>query len=138
MHLSHETHALIAHLRLFSESKLTREEDLGVLLDLSVRLHQERQLEDLSFCAKFVSRTYGIMKRIGRDGNGYDKLLGEFNENVLAASSLVRSLVSQGPPEVQEHFASTYLTMTPQALDNLLALFYDLSWYKNWLIDRPR
>lgn len=138
MHLSHETHALVAQLRSFSGRKLTREGDLGILLELAVRLRQERQLEDLSFHAKFVSRTYGIMKRIGQDGNGYDKLLNEFNENVIAASNLVRSLVSGGSPEIQEHFSSTYLTMTPQALDNLLELFYDLGWYKNWLIDKPR
>jgi hypothetical protein len=135
MQLSPETAALISQLRTFSDSKLTRENDLGLLLDLALRNAQESLLENLSFYAKFVSRTYGIMKRIGKVGNGYDRLLEEFTENLTKATDLARSLVTNGSPEVRHHFASTFFATTPEALDNLLALFYDLSWYKNWLID---
>jgi hypothetical protein len=135
MQLSPEASVLISQLRTFSDNKLTRENDLGQLIDLALRNGEKELLNNLSFYAKFVSRTYGIMKRIGRDGDGYDKLLDEFNENLTKASNLAQNLVSSGPLEVRQHFASTYFALTPEALDNLLTLFYNLSWYKNWLID---
>jgi len=138
MQVRPETSALVAQLRSLSGSKLTRESDLGLLLDLAAQHRQEGLLGDLSFSAKFISRTYGIMRRIGPQGEGYDRLLTEFNEHVAKASDLARVLVSNGPLEVQQRFASTYFAVTPDALDNLLALFYDLSWYKNWLLDTHR
>jgi hypothetical protein len=138
MQLSPEASILISQLRAFSDNKLTRENDLGQLLDLALRNGEKELLENLSFYAKFVAHAYRIMRRIGRDGDGYDKLLDEFNESLAKASDLAQNLVSSGPLEVRQHFASTYFALTPEALDNLLALFYDLSWYKNWLIDHQQ
>jgi len=138
MQLSPATTALVAQLRLFSNNKLTRENDLGMLLDLAAQNQRESPLENLCFYAKFVSRAYRIMNRIGRGGEGYDKLLEEFNSTLSKACDLAQGIVSAGPQDVRQHFAAAYFAVTPEALDNVLALFYDLGWYKNWLIDHRR
>jgi hypothetical protein len=75
------------------------------------------------------------MTRIGRNGEGYDRLASEFSEAVAKTRDLVTSLISESPGDVRKRFADTYLALTQEGLENLLSLCHDLSWYKNWLID---
>jgi hypothetical protein len=76
-----------------------------------------------------------ILKRIGPGANGFDKLSQEFNAGIEKVSALIRVLITHATPSLQERFQSTYLTLSPDTLENLLALCYDLSWYKNWLLE---
>jgi hypothetical protein len=78
------------------------------------------------------------MTRIGRKGEGYDRLANEFSEAAAKTRTLVTSLIAGSPDDVRERFTSTYLAMTQEGLENLLSLCRDLSWYKNWLIDTKR
>ena len=137
MQFDPSTSALLDALDAFSGKKLTKRNDLGTLIHLA-ELHQQRELlHNLSFLAKFVSKTYGMMNRIGKDQQGYDTLSAEFASNLEKARSQTQQLIEFGPPELRLEFASTYFAMTPEALRNLLELLYDLSWYKNWQIDHP-
>ena len=138
MELSTVTASLLSELDTFSGGTLAHRPDLGILLE-SGRAGPERGLlDELSFFSKFLHRTYGIMTRIGRDGEGYDRLANEFSEVVAKARALVTSLIAESPPDVRERFTATYLAMTQEGLENLLSLCRDLSWYKNWLIDTKR
>jgi hypothetical protein len=138
MHIQPETARLLANLQSFSGKKLTRPEDLGVLLELGSGAEAGKTLEELAFLAKFLSRTYGILQRIGKDATGYDRLLGEFNATMTKAFALTQDLLTSAPLDVRTRFASTYLNMTQEGLQSFLALLYDLSWYKNWRIDHQR
>ena len=131
------TSALLDTLDSFSGGKLTRRNDLGTLLHLAELHHQRELLQNLSFLAKFVSKTYGIMERIGSDGQGYDALATEFTSNLEKARSQAQRLIGFGSSDLRKKFDTTYFAMTPEALNNFLALLYDLSWYKNWQIDHP-
>jgi hypothetical protein len=137
MQLSVSTSTLLDALVSFSGGKLTRRDDLGALIELSARQDRIAVLEDLCFLAKFLSKTYGIINRIDQNGDAFDRLSREFSYNLQKASSLVQTLVSDAPKEVQERFARTYLSLEAGTLRDFLALCYDLSWYKNWLIDHP-
>ena len=135
MELSPATESLLSELDSLSGGKITRRPDLGVLLDCG-RVRPERDmLEELAFYSKFLHRTQGIMTRIGRDGQGYDRLATEFSEALGKIRSLLASLIARAPDHVRESIAAAYLAVTREALDNLLALCNDLGWYKNWLID---
>jgi hypothetical protein len=137
MQLSPSTAELLTTLKTFSGNRLTRQDDLGTLIELAVLTQQEKVLDDLSFLAKFLSNVYGIMKRIGPGAEGYDKLAVQFNENFTKATALVRSLIEKSPEDVSHRFSCTYFDLSQDALSNFLALLYDLSWYKNWRIDNP-
>ncbi|HCV42317.1 MAG TPA: hypothetical protein DGH68_02450 [Bacteroidetes bacterium] len=138
MQLSEQTIHLLASLDVFSGRKLTRHNDLGILIELS-GLHNRRAVfDELVFLAKFASKTYGIMQRSGTHGEGYDNLSREFTGAIEKSISLIDTLLIDSPIEDRQHFTSTYLTMTPESLQRLLALCYDLSWYKNWTMDRSR
>jgi hypothetical protein len=135
MYVSPSTSALVDALDAFSQHKLTRKSDLGIFLELATRPDAKATLEQLSFTAKFISRTFGIMRRLGMEDKAYAGLAHQFTEQLERAEIMGRSLLQQAPPGTQEHFASTYYAPSPEALEHHLALLYDLSWYKNWLID---
>jgi hypothetical protein len=137
MQLSPATTSLLTSINSFSGGKLTRGDDLGVLIETATSHAKRDTLDELSFLAKFVSRIYGIMQRIGKDGEGYQRVAEQFTLNLEKATALVRLLIGSSPTEIQRHFNATYFVTTTTALQNLLNLFYDLSWYKNWRLDHP-
>jgi hypothetical protein len=126
---------LLDTLDALSQRRLNHREDLGILLDLGALPNRSATLDDLAFRAKFLTRTFGIMQRIGREGNGYDRLESEFAVNMDAARGHLRSLLAGAPDNVRDHFSSTYLAFNTGGLSNLMALLGDLAWYKNWLLD---
>jgi len=84
------------------------------------------------FPSKFLVNTNTVMKRIGKDAEGYGKLSYEFTENLEKASTFIRLLVKEAPDDVKKHFTSTYFGMTHGGLNSLMELLYDITWLKNW------
>jgi hypothetical protein len=134
--ISPATQTLVETLSRFSGKRISRPHDLGILLEIGSREEHRSRLEELIFLAKFVRRTYGIMERIGKEGEGYDRLSREFSENLGKASELIRTLTARGSAKEAERFETEYFAMTHTALTKLLSLMYDLEWYKNWQIDQ--
>ena len=137
MVISQETSALISSVQAFSRNKLRHADDLAILVELSHLHHRDQVLDDICFLSKFLINASTVMKRIGRDGEGYDKLSREFSENLEKANTFVRLLVKEAPEDVKRHFVSSYFGLTPVALESLMQLLYDISWLKNWNIDHP-
>jgi len=135
MELSKATSDLLLELDTLSGGAITRRADLGILLECGRAEPGRGVLDELSFFAKFLHRTHGIMTRIGRGGEGYDRLLTEFTDATTRVRALLSGLITELPGDVRQRLISTYLEMTPGAFDNLLSLCRDLSWYKNRLID---
>ena len=135
MVISQETMSLVSSLQNFSRERLRHPDDLASLIELS-RLHRHDQaLDDLTFTAKFLVNTSAVMKRVGKNGDGYDKLAHEFAENMEKAVASVRLLVKEAPDDIRRRFTSGYFGMTPEAMDRLMQLLHDVSWLKNWNID---
>jgi len=132
-----ETTQLLAALDALSGNRLTRKDDMGLLIDTAVQNDRQQLLNDLSFHAKLVVRTHGIMSRIGKDAEGFENLSREFTSGVERASNMLHTLAHCALPEQRTRIDSTYLQRTPEGLGNLLSLLADLGWYKNWLIDHP-
>ena len=135
MQLSPNVTRILARLEKFSGRKLNCSEDMGALLELA-RSHDLLAVFDrLAFLSKFARKTFEIMERIGRNGQGYEQLFREFTGAVEEARRLVVQLTEPAPPGLRTRFAEMYLDIKPAALQHLLGLFSDLSWYKNWRID---
>ncbi len=134
MKISPEITHLVEEVQVLSHQRLHNTDDLAVLLEIAKSRQQE--LRDLSFLSKFLTKTFAVMTRIGRNGEGYEKLSREFTENLEKATSLLRGIMNQAPDDVRRSFTSEYFSMSPDALNRLMDLLNDLSWYKNWQIDR--
>ena len=91
--------------------------------------------ETLIFLAKFVTRTFEVMRRIGSDADGYENLAREFRENAERAGNLTKELLRSAPRDVQDGFADRYLTLDQESFRRFLGLLGDLSWVKNWRVD---
>jgi hypothetical protein len=137
MRLSAPTLKLLNDVESFSGNKLRRREDLGFLLELAHVSNAGDALADLSFQARFLSRTFGILQRIGRGAEGADRLTVECERAMIAIREALRMLVAGAPEEDRARFSTRYLADSPEALQELLLLSYDLSWHKNWLLDHP-
>ncbi len=135
MHLSPPITDLVAALDAFARNGLRRREDLGTLLEVAARTDRVRLLDELSFDAKFASRSMEIMRRIGKDATGYDGLEREVSAALARVGERLRALMQDAPDEERRRFTSRYFAMTGDSLGQLLDLLHDLSWYKNWQID---
>ena len=135
MQITGTTQSFLQQLDAFSGNTLTRRDDLGVLLELSRLNHRTKDLARLSFLAKFLSRAHGIMTRIGPRDEAYGRIAGEFSTNMEEAQGITRTLLQGASRQERGTFETRYLAMTPDGLENFLALLHDLAWYKNWLLD---
>lgn len=138
MGISPVTARILTTLDTLSAHTLKRRDDLGELLELAAQNDAQDELDRLGFTAKFLTKTHGIMQRIGRNGQGYDQLAKEFSSNMEKACHLIRSLTVPAPAGLREQFHSTYLSLTAESFQHLLSLLHDLGWYKNWSMDVKR
>jgi hypothetical protein len=130
-----ETTEFIAELEDHSGRKMSYPTEVARLLDGARRSNVLNEFEDLIFQAKFSTRTFGIMKRIGADGEGYGKLTAEFRSSVERASTLLKELVKGYPEEDGQQFHATFLAIDQDSLSKLMDLMQDLTLVKNWIVD---
>lgn len=128
---------LLGALQRYSGDKLTCTEDLAILLQAALQQNALGTFEELSFHAKFVANAGEAMQRVGPSDMNAARLTSEMQTEITSVTRLVRLLLAHSPVSAQEHFSSTYFAATPDSFQKFLSLCYDLSWYKNWLIDHP-
>ena len=137
MQLSVEATRLITTINSYSGHKLSREEDLAMLFEVAFRSELMEQFDRLAFLGKFASKTHRIIERIGRNGEGYDKLSKEFGAALEEITTLLHTLILRAPEDEQVRFSTNYLKTSLEGLRNLLLLLSDISWYKSWRTDHP-
>jgi hypothetical protein len=137
MRLSHPAEDLLRTLKRYSGDKITRTEDLALLLNAASDHNELGTLEQLSFHAKFVANASKVLQHGASAEVNAARLSDELQSEISNVIRLARVLLTHSTLAVQDRFASLYFSATPEALKNLFALCYDLSWYKNWLIDHP-
>lgn len=135
MPLRAETLEFIRELERSSNRKLDYPNDVGYLLESARRLQKMDAFGEATFLAKFVTKSLAVIKRIGPDGEGYDKIYSEFQASLQKTSSLLRSLNQGLPDEIRQSQEALFFTLTQESLDRLLKLMMDLSLVKNWTLD---
>ena len=126
----------IQELERSSNQKLFFPTDVGCLLEAARRLQKMEAFDEAIFLAKFITKSAGIMRRIGPDGDGYDTLSLEVQAGIQKASSLLQS-ISQGCQDDLSHLQSAmFFAVSHEALERLMKLFADLTLVKNWVLDK--
>ncbi len=136
MTLTQSTRTLLSNINDASGKTLKRSLDLGALLQIAEEHSLQVLLDDLAFSSKFIMKSYELMQRIGRDGNGYEKLSVEFTAQITKSQSVLRQLLEKSDTATRTHFSGQYLEMNTLTMQNLMQLYHDLSWYKNFQIDQ--
>jgi hypothetical protein len=136
MILHQSTKIILSDINEVSGKSLKRSLDLGALLQIAEEQSQKTMLDDLAFSAKFITKSFELMQRIGRDGNGYEKLSEEFSMQIKKSQEILKQLLDKTDAMTKAHFTGSYLEMNTLTMQNLMQLFHDLSWYKNYQIDK--
>ncbi|MDP1678415.1 MAG: hypothetical protein Q8L88_16280 [Bacteroidota bacterium] len=136
MILSQHTKTLLSTINDASGKTLKRSMDIGTLIEIAEQHSMQDQLDDLAFSSKFIVKSFELMQRIGKDGNGYEKLSKEFSDQIQKAQALIKQFLDRADGMTKAHFAGNYLEMNTLTMQNLMQLFHDLGWYKNYQIDQ--
>lgn len=91
--------------------------------------------EDLVFLAKFLSKTYDLLRRIGPDGDGFQKISAEFQANLEKANTLVKTLVKESPESLKTKTVDRFLRLDQESMMAFMDLLRELAWVKNWMVD---
>jgi len=127
----------LSELKQYSGGKLPREVDLGLLMSLASEKGMGGEFYRLVFLAKFSSKAHRIMERIGRNGEGFDRMSKEFTSSMKEVSNLINAFAGQALIGEGERIRKIYLTTSVESLVNLLELLSDLSRLKSWMTDHP-
>ena len=130
-----QTLDFIRELERSSNHRLFFPNDVAHLLEAARQRNRMAAFEEAIFLAKFITKSAGIMRRIGPDGEGYDKLSSEVQTAIQNASSLLRGLSENAPEDVKRIQSESYFAMTHKSLERLMKLFSDLASVKNWVLD---
>jgi hypothetical protein len=135
MILSDETTHLLDEIEKLVQVKLLHRNEMGLLCEIARNHDLWRTLDELSFFAKFAHKTHGILGRIGKGADGFDKLTHEFSESIVKCTELISALLVHADDDLRTAWDMTFLATTPTAFQSLLSLLHDLSWYKNYNLD---
>lgn len=133
-----ESQQFVQELESYAKIPLACKEEIALLLDEARSGGKMEVFEDIAFYAKFIAKSHDLMKRIGPDGEGYDKVAAEFQSAIEKITSLIKTLIKEGPEEVKQRFMRHYFRMEPDSFAALMRLIRELSWVKNWMVDGNR
>lgn len=78
------------------------------------------------------------MAREGGNTDSTAKLQKEFAVNIEKLHTLLRTIVKEAGEPHREQFVNKFLNMTPDCMQNLLAMAKELTWIKNYNLDKTR
>jgi len=82
---------------------------------------------DLLFYSSFSDKILTVMRREGKDADGFARMQQSFRESVEKVRALVLRAGTLGFSR-----ASHYAQLSPEGMTNMLELIHDLSVVKNW------
>lgn len=133
-----ETERFVNELEKYANLNMRYKKEIGLLLDQSSAAGKREVFEDIVFFAKFIAKSQDLMKRIGPESEGYGKLSAEFHSAMEKTTSLLRTVVKDGPEDVKERFVEGFFRMDEESFASLMAFLRELAWVKNWMVDGRR
>ena len=124
--------AFILEIQTYSKGRIVFPIDLEFLIRESNGRGFLQPFQDAMFHAKFAVKTQEVMKRIGPKADGFDKLAAEFQSSVEKATALLKTIVKEAAEQPKQRFAQRFFSMDQDGFSNLMKLFSDLAWVKNW------
>ena len=125
----------VANLEVFGKRKMNYPMEIGEILQIAFQTGMTKEFEELIFQAKFLIRTRDVMKHIGYETEGFEKLSTEFQSGLKKSMDSLKMLVGSAAEDVTQKYYNTFFAMETESFDRLMKLYSDLTWIKNWQID---
>ena len=136
MTISPETEKLLDEVEALAKQRFRYRKELGWLAEIAESRKKQGVFDEIVFLSKFVTKSHGVLRREGSSSDDTAKLSGEFSEAIRKVSSRIQLLLAETTGGTGADFAKPFFPLTPESMDNFLALMNELSWFKNHAIDK--
>ena len=130
-----QAESLIAEIELLRGKRFSHKDVIENIVKISCDNETIGIFNRLIFLAKFLHNTHRMMNRIGKEGEGYKKLLSEFIGNANEAIGILKKIADVTSEEFRNELQLFMNIQTKTDLENFLKLMEDLSWLKNFELD---
>jgi DNA-binding protein YbaB len=124
----------------FSDYQLKEKKGLLMIFEESVTNNKERQLEELSFTAKYIKGLLRVIKSGtgNSDVTNLEAIKKDYSVSMAKVVEQIKEIISSASTETKNHFEQTYFELNQQSFHNLNDLLTDLEWTKKYLNDNKR
>lgn len=124
----------------FSDYKLKDKKGLLMIFEESVSNNKEKELDELSFNAKYIKGLLRVIKSGtgSSDITNLDTIKKDYSTAMTKVVEQIKEIISSGDAETKKHFDQTYFELNQQCFHNLNELLADLEWTKKYLNDNKR
>jgi hypothetical protein len=126
----------VADVERFAERKFEYFIQICWLVELATKNNKKFRLDDLMFLSKFITNAGNILERAGAVSEDITKLMTEYTGSIKKASSIVDDIILDANPEVKLLFNDFRNIDSGPSLQKFRTLIYELSWLKNYEIER--
>ncbi len=130
-----DTAQFLEKLGAHAKKELHHPTTVGMMIDHARRGDHWPLIEEISFYAKFMTKAHDLMQRIGREGEGYDKINAEFERSATTVQSRLKELIADMDDDLRHNIENTFLTLDQKSFTEFLGLLNDFTWLKNWMVD---
>ena len=132
--MSSPSHALFESVTRAAGNALMHREVLRRLIDEALPA-DEAVLMQVAFTAKFLVRTWGVLKKLGPADTAAEQLKSVFHNELEKVRTLLEDLCARFPANERNAFEHDFLAIDGAAFVRLMELLHDCSWIKNVEID---
>jgi ABC-type multidrug transport system fused ATPase/permease subunit len=125
----------VANLEAFGNRKMNYPMEVGEILQIAFQTGLINEFEELVFHAKFLTRAQDVMKHIGYEAEGFEKLSTEFQLGIQKSTDVLKMVVGRASEDVILKYSDTFFATETDCFVRLMKFYSDLSWIKNWQID---
>ncbi len=124
----------------FSDYKLKDKKGLLMIFEESVTNNKEKELDDLSFNAKYIKGLLRVIKNGtgNSDITNLDTIKKDYSTSMAKVVEQIKEIIASADSETKNHFNQTYFELNQQCFHNLNELLSDLEWTKKYLNDNKR
>ena len=133
-----ETAAVIENVEQFAKRRFRYREEIGIILDAAGGRALEARFEELAFVGKFIKNARSILTSDNPNNPATDRLADELSVNLEKSIRIIALLIENNTPEEKNLIARRFLNLNKENFENLLALMEELSWFKNYSLDKQK
>ena len=135
LHISEQVQSIVELLTAYSKQSIAASDALAALLQHAGDEKKFNELGELSFRAKHLRRVIDTAAKHSTDSELHEKLQEECSTSAREFHQMLTSFIADAAAPAKELIESRYLSVTPEALKELLVLAGDLETLKNWELD---
>ncbi len=109
--------------------------ELGILLETVRQTGLVGDVDDILMRSKFTVKTIELIKRIGPNAEGADKLEAEFQAGMRDIKASIKKITARLPERDAETMHDTFFSVNEACFENFIGLLADFALMKNWTLD---